>query len=87
MRTGEPGIGQRNRLRIFHDIYPDVEMIRPEPIMVDNDRDAALEQLRRRLAVREGTIEDERLRAAVDECWRRLPKGLPSAAWPRGGRP
>ena len=49
------------------DIYPDVEMISPEPAVVGPDLDTALEQLRFRLAVREGTDEDERLRAAGDE--------------------
>ena len=44
--------------------------------MLDADRDAALEQLRRRLAVEEGTDADARLRAAADELLEETPAGM-----------
>ena len=74
--TPLPGLDKVMGLLWAMDIYPDVEMINPEPIIVDTDRDAALEQLRRRLAVQEGTVEDERLRAAADEWLEETPNGI-----------
>ena len=74
--TPLPGLDKVMGLLWAMDIYPDVEMIKPEPIIVDNDRDAALEQMRRRLAVQEGTVEDERLRAAADELLEETPNGI-----------
>lgn len=65
--TPLPGLAKVMELLWAMDIYPDVEMISPEPVVLDTNRDAALEQLRRRLAVQEGTAQDERLRAAADE--------------------
>ena len=71
-----PGLAKVMELLWAMDIYPDVEMITPEPIVVDTDRDAALEQLRRRLAIQEGTTQDERLRAAADELLEETPIGI-----------
>lgn len=74
--TPLPGLDKVMGLLWAMDIYPNVEMIAPEPVIVENDRDAALEQLRRRLAVQEGTVEDERLRAAADELLEETPNGI-----------
>ena len=57
------------------DVYPDVAMLSAEAAVLDADRDAALEQLRRRLAVDEGSEADQRLRAAVDDLLARDPRG------------
>ncbi len=74
--TPLPGLDKVMGLLWAMDIYPDVEMIKPEPVIVENDRDAALEQMRRRLAVQEGTEEDERLRIAADELLEETPNGI-----------
>ncbi len=74
--TPLPGLSRVMELLWAMGIYPDVEMITPEPIVVDTDRDSALEQLRRRLAVQEGTSQDERLRAAADELLEETPVGI-----------
>ena len=74
--TPLPGLARVMELLWAMDIYPDVEMISPEPVVVDTDRDAALEQLRRRLAVQEGTAQEERLRAAADELLEETPAGI-----------
>ena len=58
------------------DIYPDVSMLSAETAVLDTDRHAAMEQLRRRLAVEEGTEADERLRAAADELLEETPEGF-----------
>ena len=71
-----PGLARLMELLWSMDIYPDVEMITPEPAVLGPDRDAALEQLRHRLAVREGAAEDERLRAAADELLEETPDGM-----------
>ena len=71
-----PGLARVLELLWAMDVYPDVEMIAPEPVVVNTDPDAALEQLRHRLAVREGTAEDERLRAAADELFEETPDGV-----------
>ena len=71
-----PGLARLMDLLWAMDIYPDVEMITPEPAVVGSDLDTALEQLRFRLAVREGTGEDERLRAAADELLEETADGV-----------
>ena len=71
-----PGLARLMDLLWGMDIYPDVEMITPEPAVVGPDLDTALEQLRFRLAVREGTGEDERLRAAADELLEETADGI-----------
>ena len=74
--TPLPGLAKVMGLLWAMSIYPDLEMIRPEPVIVDTDRNAALEQLRRRLAVLEGTAEDKRLCIAADELLEETPNGV-----------
>lgn len=74
--TPLPGLSKVMGLLWAMDIHPDLEMIKPELVIVDTDRNAALEQLRRRLAVQEDTAEDERLRAAADELLEETPNGV-----------
>ena len=57
-------------------VHPDVTMLPAEPAVLDADRDAALEQLRRRLAVEEGSEADQRLRAAADDLLEETPAGV-----------
>ena len=57
-------------------VFPDVTMLSAEAAVLEKDRDAALEQLRRRLAVEEGTEADQRLRAVVDELLEESPAGM-----------
>ena len=71
-----PGLARLMDLLWAMDIYPDVEMITPEPAVVGPDLDTALGELRFRLAVREGTGEDERLRAAADELLEETADGI-----------
>lgn len=71
-----PGLARLLNLLWAMDIYPDVEMITPEPAVVGPDLDTALEQLRHRLSVREGAPEDDRLRAAADELLEETPDGI-----------
>ncbi len=74
--TALPGLARLMELLWAMDIYPDVEMIAPEPAVVGPDLDTALEQLRHRLSVQEGTPEDDRLRAAADELLEETPDGI-----------
>ena len=74
--TPLPGLPQVLDLLWAMDIYPDVAMLPPEPAVLDADRAAAMEQLRRRLAVDEGAEADERLRAAADELLEETPEGI-----------
>ena len=74
--TPLPGLPNVLGLLWAMDIFPDVAMLSPEAAVLDTDRDAALEQLRRRLAVREGTEADKRLRAAADDLLKETPEGL-----------
>ena len=74
--TPLPGLPKVMELLWAMDIYPDVEMITPEPVVVDTNRDGALEQLRRRLAVQEGSSQDELLKAAADELLEETPNGI-----------
>ena len=64
--TPLPGLPDVLRLLWAMDIHPDVAMLTAETAILDTDRDAAMEQLRRRLGVSEGTAADDRLRAAAD---------------------
>ena len=57
-------------------IFPDVTMLSAEPAVLDADRDAAIDQLRRRLGVHEGDEADLRLRAAADELLEATPVGF-----------
>ena len=74
--TPLPGLPKIMELLWAMDIFPDVEMIEPETVIVDTNRDEAVEQLRRRIAVQEGTAQDERLKAAAAELLEETPNGL-----------
>ncbi|MDE2899455.1 MAG: class I SAM-dependent methyltransferase [Chloroflexota bacterium] len=74
--TPLPGLPDVLSLLWAMDIYPDVSMLASETAVIDTDRHAAMEQLRRRLAVEEGTEADERLRAAADELLEETPEGF-----------
>ncbi len=71
-----PGLPNVLGLLWAMDIFPDVTMLGAGPPVLDSDRDTALEQLRRRLSVAEGTEKDERLLVAVDELLLETPAGL-----------
>ncbi len=73
--TPLPGLPNVLDLLWALDIFPDVAMVSVEAAVLDSDRRAALEQLRRRLGVSEGTEEDGRLRAAADELLEETPEG------------
>lgn len=74
--TPLPGLPKILELLWALEIYPDVTMVEPETAVLDTARDGALEHLRGRLAVEEGTEEDERLRAAADDLLVDIPEGL-----------
>ena len=71
-----PGVPELLNLLWAMDIFPDVTMISPEIPVLGKDRGSALEELRRRLAVEEGSDADERLRAAADELLEESGEGL-----------
>ena len=73
--TPLPGLPDVLRLLWALDIFPDVAMLTSETAVLDNDRGAAMEQLRRRLGVEEGTEADARLLAAADELLENTPEG------------
>ena len=73
--TPLPGLPDVLRLLWAMDIHPDVAMLTAETAVLDTDRAAAMEQLRRRLGVEEGTEADDRLRAAADELLEDTPEG------------
>ena len=58
------------------DVYPDIEMFPSTPPVLETDKAGALEYLRRRIAVEEGTPEDDRLQAAMTELLQDTPDGL-----------
>ena len=74
--TPLPGLPKVLELLWALEIFPDVTMVEPETAVLDTDRDGALEHLRRRLSVEEGTEADERLLAASDELLVDIPEGL-----------
>ena len=74
--TPLPGLAKVMELLWSMDIYPDVEMLEPETVVMDTDVDGAIEQLRRRLSVQEGTAQDELLRAAAGELLEQTPGGI-----------
>ena len=74
--TPLPGLPKVLDLLWAMDIFPDVTMVSSKPAMLETDRDAALEQLRGRLSVKEGTDADERLLAAADELLEETPEGI-----------
>ena len=74
--TPLPGLPKVLELLWALDIFPDVTMVSPETAVLDTDREGALEHLRRRLSVEEGSDADERLRAAMDDLLVDTPEGL-----------
>ena len=74
--TPLPGVPKILELLWALDIFPDVSMLSPETAILDTDREGALDHLRSRLAVEEGTDADERLRAAADDLLLDTPEGL-----------
>ena len=74
--TPLPGLPDVLRLLWSLDIFPDVAMLTSETAVLDSDRGAALEQLRRRLGVEEGTEADARLLAAAEELLEETPEGF-----------
>ena len=71
-----PGLPMVLGLLWAMDVFPDVTMLSAEAAVLDTDRYAAMEQLRRRLAVEEGSEADQRLRAAVDDLLEETPAGM-----------
>ena len=71
-----PGIPRILELLWALEIFPDVSMLKPEPAVLDTDREGALEHLRRRLSVEEGTDADKRLCAAASDLLVDTPDGL-----------
>lgn len=71
-----PGLPMVLSLLWAMDVHPDVTMLSGEAPAIAADRDGALEQLRRRLAVEEGTDADDRLRAAADDLLEETPAGM-----------
>lgn len=74
--TPLPGLPMVLGLLWAMEVYPDVTMLSGEAPVIAADRDSALDQLRRRLAVEDGTDADERLRAAADELLEETPAGM-----------
>ena len=71
-----PGLPRILELLWALEIFPDVTMLGPETAVLDTGAEGAIEHLRRRLNVEEGTEADERLRAAADELLVETPEGL-----------
>ena len=71
-----PGLPSVLDLLWAMDIFPDVTMVSADAAVLETDRDAALDQLRGRLSVREGTEADTRLLAAAEELLEETPNGL-----------
>ena len=71
-----PGLAKVMEVLWAMEIYPDLEMIAPEPVIVAPDRDSALEHLQNRLGIEEGTEEGDRLCDAADELLEETPDGI-----------
>ena len=74
--TPLPGLPKILELLWALEIYPDVTMVEPETAVLDIDRAGALEHLRRRLSVEEGSEADDRLQTAANELLVDIPEGL-----------
>ena len=74
--TPLPGLPKVLELLWALEIFPDVTMIDPETAVLEIDRDGALDHLRSRLGVEQGTDADERLRAAATDLLLDTPEGL-----------
>ena len=71
-----PGLPEMMRVLWQMNIYPDLEMLTTSKIEAVKDKAEALQMLRRYVYVREGTEEDTRLKAAVDELMVSTDEGL-----------
>ena len=75
-RTPLPGLPKLLALLWEMEIFPDVSMFSPMTPLLETDRDSVLEYMRRRLSVEEGTEEDERLQAAMEDLLEDIPEGI-----------
>ena len=74
--TPLPGLPKLLDLLWAMDIFPDVSMFSPETPVLETDRDSVQDYMRRRLSVEEGTEEDERLQAAMEDLLEETPEGF-----------
>lgn len=74
--TPLPAVPEFMRVLWEMDIYPDLEMFPSTPPVLETDKAGALEYLRRRIAVVEGTPEDDRLQSAMKELLQETSGGL-----------
>jgi SAM-dependent methyltransferase len=74
--TPLPGLPELLNVLWEMGIYPDVEMFPPKTVVLDDDRVATADQLRRRLSIEAGSMEAERLESAMAELLQDTPEGL-----------
>ena len=74
--TPLPGIPMLLALLWEMEIFPDVSMFSPVTPVLETDRDSVQDYMRRRLFVEEGTQEDERLQAAMEDLLEDIPEGI-----------
>ena len=71
-----PGIPMLLALLWEMGIFPDVSMLSPVTPVLKADRDSVQDYMRRRLFVEEGSEEDERLQAAMEDLLEDIPEGI-----------
>lgn len=74
--TPLPGIPKLLALLWEMGIFADVSMFSPVTPLLETDRDSVQDYMRRRLFVEEGTEEDERLQAAMEDLLEETPEGI-----------
>ena len=74
--TPLPGVPMLLALLWEMEIFPDVSMFSPVTPVLETDRDSVQDYMRRRLFVGEGTEEDERLQAAMEDLLEDIPEGI-----------
>ena len=74
--TPLPGIPMLLALLWEMEIFPDVSMFSPVTPVLETDRDSVQDYMCRRLFVEEGTEEDERLQAAMEDLLEDIPEGI-----------
>ena len=74
--TPLPALPDLMRVLWEMDVYPDLEMFDSTPPLLEADKAGALDHLRRRLGVEEGTTEDGRLQSAMADLLQETPEGL-----------